>query len=68
MAQPQPKLDGRRSPAPQAQAPARPHEHGFKPVALPALAAAVRASTQGQVRKPAAKDIPAFLRGDAFFG
>ncbi len=38
---------------------------GFKPVALPALAAAVRMTARPQPRKPSYADIPAILREDA---
>ena len=37
---------------------------GFKPVALPALAAAVRAGSETPSRKPSDGDLPAVLRQD----
>jgi hypothetical protein len=43
----------------------RGREGGFKPVALPALAAAVAATRPPAPRKPATRDIPAILREDA---
>ena len=44
---------------------AEPHgrrDAAFKPVALPALVAAVRSNARPQPRKPAFRDIPAILR------
>lgn len=38
------------------------HDAAFKPVALPALVAAVRSNGRPQPRKPAFRDIPAILR------
>ena len=64
------KLDMRR-PAAAAQAEAtKALVEGFKPLALPALAAAVRSGARAQVqpRKPAHRDIPAILRNDAQLG
>ena len=43
-----------------------PHEGGFKPLAIPAVAAAVEAGATAQARKPAKRDIPAVLRQDDF--
>lgn len=37
----------------------------FKPVALPAVAAAVCVTARPEPRKPAARDLPAVLRDDA---
>jgi hypothetical protein len=44
---------------------AEPRANGFKPLALPALAAAVRVTGRSQARKPAYREIPAILREDA---
>jgi hypothetical protein len=46
---------------------ARPETPVFKPVALPALAAAVRAS-QPQPRHPKIQQLPAILRKEAMLG
>ncbi len=50
-------------PAPAAPAPA-----GFKPVALPALAAALRQVQSGKPREARPQDWPAILRKDAAIG
>ena len=43
-------------------------ETGFKPLALPALAAAVQMSRRTTRRATAERDIPAILREDALVG
>lgn len=55
--------DGRREPAPKA--PAGPLEGAFKPLGIPALAAAVNAANR-QPRKSIQRDLPAILRDDDF--
>lgn len=55
--------DGRREPAPKA--PAGPQDGAFKPLGIPALAAAVGAANR-QPPKPVERDIPAILRHDGF--
>jgi hypothetical protein len=53
-------LEARRDSPPK---PADPHREGaFKPLAIPAVAAAVSAGANAQGRKPARRDIPAILR------
>jgi hypothetical protein len=42
--------------------PPRDRAGGFKPVALPAVAAAVHAARQGESRQPARREVPAILR------
>lgn len=51
-----------------APALSRLRSHGFKPVALPALAAAMTAAKQGQPRPRGPKDVPAILRLEALSG
>lgn len=55
--------DSRREPAPKRAA--GPLEGGFKPLGIPALAAAVSAANR-QPPKPVERDIPAILRDDGF--
>jgi hypothetical protein len=47
---------------------AAPAEHAFKPLALPALAAAVQMNKQRPHRTDVKRDIPAVLREDAVQG
>jgi hypothetical protein len=44
------------------------HPTGFKPVALPAVAAAVEAAMLTPQRRPEPRDVPAILRDDADMG
>ena len=44
---------------------AEPRDRGFKPLALPALAAAVRVTGRTEARKPPYREIPAILREEA---
>ena len=41
-------------------------EGGFKPLAIPAVAAAVSAGTKARPREAARRDVPAVLRQDGF--
>ncbi|HEX8168057.1 MAG TPA: hypothetical protein VF601_19990 [Beijerinckiaceae bacterium] len=43
-----------------------PHEGGFKPLAIPAVAAAVSAGAKARARKAAPQEVPATLRRDGF--
>ena len=43
-----------------------PHEGGFKPLAIPAVAAAVTAGAKARPREAERRDIPAVLRRDGF--
>ena len=54
-------VEGRRDASLRHAAP-RSREGGFKPVALPALAAAVEAARSTAERKPARRDDPALLQ------
>jgi hypothetical protein len=64
MAQKTQTLETRRDPSPKHAAPHP--EGGFKPLAIPAVAAAVSAGTKAQPREEARREIPAILRQDAF--
>jgi hypothetical protein len=43
-----------------------PHEGGFKPLAIPAVAAAVTAGAKARPRAADRRDLPAVLRQDGF--
>ncbi len=66
MAQALHKLDTRRQ-HPATQAAQAAAEAGFKPIAIPALAAAVETARRAAPRAAAPKDVPAILRNDATY-
>jgi hypothetical protein len=58
-------FDSRRDSSLRQASPQGQSDGGFKPVALPALAAAVHMTARTQPRKAAHRDIPAILREEA---